>query len=250
MFKIIVASYNCIEEIPNCLRSIQDQDQPFEVVVIDDASPDSGRQADFIQGWCDSAGDNWQCIIHAENQGALYSQVEAIRSLDCDDDDVIVFLDGDDYFLNPRVLTLVQDVYDANPQALMTYGNYIPVPPDAGCPRPYDYPVECRLSNDYRNARKWGIGFNHLRTVKYKVFKHLTDEDFLDADGSWYHVAGDTAVMIPCLELSGGKHVFIQDPLVAYTSDSPQADWRLNASEINRIHDRIFSQPKKEALHG
>lgn len=254
MFKIIVASYNCIEEIGTCLRSILDQvEVEFEVVVVDDASPDDGKQAAFIKNWCETLsrrGGDWHHIIHTENKGALYSQVEAIRSLKCEDDDVIVFLDGDDQFIRPRVLKTVAEVYDANPKLLMTYGNYTPLPPDPGCPKPFNYPLECREENDYRNAGKWGIGFNHLRTVKYEVFKHLTDEDFLDEDGSWYHVAGDTAVMIPCLELSGGSYQFIKEPLVYYTSDSPQADWRLNADEIDRIHARIFSQPKKEALYG
>ncbi len=247
MFKIITASYNCIDSIMDCLMSIQSQTEPFDVVVIDDASP-GGQQGELIMGWCKTAGDNWHCIIHEQNVGALCSQVEAIYSLSCNDEDIIVFLDGDDKFLHANVLETIATAY-ADGITMMTYGSYVSNPHDPGCPQPYQYPSECIAKNDYRNARKWGIGFNHLRTMKFEIFKHLDGDDFLDADGGWYQVAGDTAVMIPCLELSGGRHKFITLPLVSYTSDSSQADWRLYSLEINRIHDRIFTQPRKASLY-
>lgn len=247
-FKIIVASYNSHNEVQGCLESIRTQVfEDYEVTVVDDCSPDI-RQPEFINGWTGAMDGRWRSILHTENRGALYSQVEAINSMNCDDTDVIVFLDGDDKFSDAATLNIVDDYYHGPGSPLMTYGSYRSVPYAPTCPPVQHYPRECVANNDYRNAGKWGLRFNHLRTMKYEVFKHLTTEDFLDADGSWYHVAGDTAVMIPCLELAGPRHTMIPEILVDYTSNSDQADWRLYAPEIDRIHKRIFASPRKEML--
>lgn len=248
MFKVIVASYSCPDKIIGCLESIRDQTtKNYEVAVIDDATPDDGFQAGLIEQFCDDNGGFFP-IFNSENQGALFSQHQGIEMLRPDDEDIIVWLDGDDKFSTPDALRTLLPHYRSG--IWLTYGNYRAVPLDAGCPSPKPYPRACVADNDYRNGAKWGIQFNHLRTMKYKVYKHLGIEDFTEADGeTWFHVAGDTAVKVPALELANGKYRCLSDVLVDYTSNSSLADWRLHSKEINRIHKRIFTQlPKKEPL--
>lgn len=241
-YHVIVASYNCLDKINSCLDTIYHQKyDDFNVCVVDDASPDY-RQGELIKDYCSSIG--WKFILNEENHGALFSQVSAINLLSPDPEDVIVYLDGDDQFARYDTFDILDSAYTGN--ILMTYGNYVPVPYDEGCPKPSRYPKQCDLNRDFRNFSKWGIRFNHLRTHKAKLFYNLDLSDFTDENWNWYEVAGDTAVMIPCLEQAGSRYRFINQVLVNYTSDSPLADWRLHAKEIDAAHASIARKAKKD----
>ena len=244
-YHVITASYNCFKYLPRSLTSIDRQNyKDYKVCVVDDGSTDPD-QAPFIKGFCEKRG--WEHLLFDENRGALYSQVHAIRHLDPGPEDVIVYLDGDDRFARDDVFQILDCYYD-DPEILLTYGNYKSDPPDENCPRPYHYPLDCVTTGDFRNAHRWGIAFNHLRTHKAKLFYELDETDFKDDNGNWFEVAGDTAMMIPCLELAGERHVVISEPLVLYTSDAPHADWKLYSDQIDRNHECIFRKPKKRRL--
>lgn len=245
-FKIIVASYNCSDKIIDCLTSVYNQSyKNYDICVIDDGSPDQVNTAAILlfDSMFKFPGMT-SFHLRTDNKGALTSQIEGIESLGCEDSDVIVFLDGDDRFSDDRALFDLNQVYASSPDLLMTYGSYLPVPYSSTCPPAKPYPKECIQGNDYRNMTRWGILFNHLRTFKYEVFRQIPRQDLREDDGSYYQVAGDTALMIPALELSGSRHAFLKRAFVHYTSDSMQADWRLYPKEINRIHDRIANCAK------
>lgn len=247
-FKIVTTSWNCMEYLPRCLESIHAQNYTnYEVCVVDDASDDPA-QAEFIRTWVRDP-EHWRfcSMLHTTKRCNLQNQIEAIRYMTPDPENVIVFLDGDDRFAHNDVLRTLKEEYTLH-NCVMTYGNYEPDPPDPNCPRPRRYPQQCEVTNDYRNGRQWGIQYNHLRTMKYKLIMELDDAvDFKDEQGNWYTVAGDSAVMIPCLELAGGNYRFINETLVYYTSNSPLADWRNNPRKIDRIHDRIFKHTPRKA---
>jgi glycosyltransferase involved in cell wall biosynthesis len=241
-FQIVVASYNSMDWLPKTLASIADQSYTnYNVCVVDDASTDR-NQWPFIRSFCEEHG--WLSILHKNNKGALYSQVEAISKLEPEDDDVIVWVDGDDWLINRNVLKRLEAVYSSG-NYLMTYGNYVTEPYSKTCPQPAPYPREVVLANSYRkSAYKHGILFNHLRTVKYLLFKNLDESDFTWPDGSWFKCAGDTAVMIPCLELAGGRYKYIDIPLYVYNTVNPVSDWRKQSPEIDRTHSYILKTLK------
>src|SRR5690606_2156426 len=158
--KVVVASYNCMKWLPRCLESIASQDYlNYDVWVTDDGS-DGDQQASYIEKFCKGLG--WGYNINEKNTGALYSQVHAIRSLNPEAGDVVVYVDGDDRLAHDRVFDVLNRHYKSG--VLMTYGGYTTDPPDPRCPKPKRYPKECEESNDYRRAHHWGILFNHLRT--------------------------------------------------------------------------------------
>jgi len=243
-FQIVVASYNSMDWLPRTLSSIADQSyRNFNVCVVDDASTDR-NQAKFVKSFCDD--QDWISILHKKNMGALYSQVEAINALDPDDEDVIVWVDGDDWLFNRNVLRKLENIYSTG-NYLMTYGNYVTEPESKTCPQPTAYPREVVLSNGYRKAGyTHGLLFNHLRTVKYSLFKHLDESDFTWPDGSWFKCCGDTAVMIPCLELAGGRYKYIDTPLYVYNTINPVSDWRRQSPEIDRTHLYILKTLKEK----
>lgn len=239
--KIVISSYNSLEWLPETLNSVDCQTYTnYEVCVVDDGS-DGPEQAEFIEEYC-SNRENWNFIIHDENMGALYSQVEAINSMNPNDEDIIIWVDGDDRLADENVFQIVVDTYLAT-NCLMTYGSYRSEPYSSTCSLPRRYPKQVERKNSYRaHAYVEGLLFNHLRTVKYVLFKHLNYSDFTWPNGQWFRCCGDTAVMIPCLEMAGRRYEFINRELYVYNSENPVSDWRRWSEEIDRTHAYILKR--------
>lgn len=243
-FKIIVAGYNCFDMIQNCVESIANQTYTdYEVCLVDDASTDI-RQAPVVEQFAQHY--KWKYLLRTENAGALRSQHEGITLLDPQDGNVIVWVDMDDAFSSSNSLAILNEYYDED--TFLTYGSYKPVPFEDQCPPAVKYPIECEQKNDYRNMHKWGIRYNHLRTVTWDLYKHLNIERDFYFNGRWMHLASDCAVMIPCLELAGGKYKCIPEILYNYTSDNPISEWRKSPRGTDEMHAALIAAPRKEPL--
>lgn len=243
-YKIIVAGYNCEEYAPRCLQSIVTQTyRNFDVCLVDDASTQPDL-APFLKSIADIQG--WKFLHRDVNAGALRSQHEGITLMDPQDGDVIVWVDMDDAFASHKSLEILDSHYEDDTP--MTYGSYMSVPYSETCPQPNRYPVECEKNSDYRRMTKWGIQYNHLRTVRWELYKNLIPEIDFMFRGDWMHLASDAAVMIPCLEMSGGKYKFIEETLYAYSSDNPISEWRKAPRGTDEMHAHLMSIPKKRPV--
>lgn len=244
-FKFIVCGVNHQAWLPRCLESIDVQTvRDFDVAVVDDATPDPDFR-DWIKSYCEKR--NWLNILNEEHKGNMYNQVHAIRSLDCDPEDIIVFLDGDDQLAHNRVLERLLIHYSDGSEVV--YGQYVsePFSPTCGPARPY--PRDVIANNDYRHYGLHGGGllFNHLRTIKYKLFAQLEDNDFKDQHGNWFKSCADAAIMIPCMELALGRVKCLEhEILYVYNSENPQSDWRRQARQVDSDHDYILRVLKKK----
>jgi len=88
---------------------------------------------------------------------------------------------------------------------------------------------------------KWRA--SHLRSFKYKLWKHL-DPDYLQDDyGDFYKTAYDQAMMLPLLEMASDKSYFINDVLYVYNKENP-----LNVDKIKAIvqYETMLEIRKKE----
>jgi len=245
-FKFVIASWNAAPWLERCLESVHTQGvQNFDACVVIDGSTD--RSAEIVSNYIEDK-PNFQMIVNEEKGCTLKSQRQAIEALNCEDDDVIVWLDGDDCLANADVLAKLTNRYRKE-DLFVTYGSYIPVPANRGCSPATTYPVECLKTRDFRNARKWGFHFNHLRTMRYHLYSKIPLEYLSWDDGSWFTVGGDAAEMICAMEMAGPDRIlFIEDVLVHYTSDNSNSDWRIASPEIRRTHNRIMSMPKLRML--
>lgn len=243
-FKIIVAGYNCFDMIQNCVDSIVSQSYTnYDVCLVDDASTDE-RQWPLVESL--ATKHSWGAIHRTKNAGALRSQHEGITMMDPHDGDVIVWVDMDDALSSNLSLEKLNGYYESDTP--MTYGSYQSVPYSPTCPQPGRYPAECEESNDYRNMLKWGIRYNHLRTVRWELYKRLDVEVDFKYQGDWMHLASDAVVMIPCLEMSGGKYKFIEEVLYSYTSDNPISEWRKAPSGTDDMHAYLRTIKKKDVV--
>lgn len=242
-FKIISCGWMCEQFLEQTLASVEEQeDQDWEIMVVYDGG-DNG--ADRIRSWCDSRDERWRYRINDEQLWAVRNQREGIGLLEPDDDDIIIFLDLDgDRLAHPWVLTNLREYYKDD--TLVTYGNYTPIPFASTCPLAIPFPEYVIQNRSYRQYIRSNNNccFNHLRTMKGKVWKALPEENFHREDGSWYHSGTDYVTIVPALEMADGRYKCVEEVLLLYNNANPHADYIEHPAETTgNILDFLLRPP-------
>lgn len=225
-FKIISVGWQCSQFLERTLASVESQSvSDWEIMVVYDHSIDDGALK--VQNWCSTRDDRWHYQLNQEQRWAVQNQYEGVRALDPADDDIIVYLDLDgDQLAHPEVFAHLLDYYSDD--TLVTYGNYQPIPFAATCPPATPYPPEVVANRSYRwHILNNGTGpcFNHLRTIKGRVWKAIPEDRFKRPNGEWYESGTDYVVMVPALELADGRYKCIEEVLLLYNNENPLADY-------------------------
>jgi hypothetical protein len=252
-FKIISTGWNCGDFAELTLRSVEMQDRyDFEILAVVDPDP-SNQTAEIVQNWVrkhNALGDSrWSCQINDEQRFAPRNQYEGIKALEPEDEDIIVFLDLDgDQLAQPYTLQRLADYYADS--TLVTYGTYQPVPDLGLCQPAEPFPDHVVRTNSYRSHILNGgkTCFNHLRTMKGKVFKAIPEEYFKWTDGSWYKAGTDYTFMMAALELAGGRYKCIMETMVIYNNANPHADNIEHPQETGRCVIDSLSKPPLNPL--
>jgi len=242
-FKIVTPLYNAEDWISLTIKTVLSQDYDnFEWVIIDDMSTDNS--VNIIKDMT-SHDSRVKLIENKEKKFALKNIHEGTEHGKPKKNDVIVILDGDDWFPNPRVLTYLNEVYQ-DKDTWMTYGNHLNWPDIENEPFPiFGYPSEVVENNKYRNFRYLA---SHLRTYKYGLWKKVNKEQFLDENGEYWQTCADIATMLPLCELAGPRAKFLSKALYVYNNVNPLNDYKvytgLQKQEETKIrnkkpHDRL-----------
>jgi len=177
---IISPTYNSERYINNCIESVVSQDYDnYEMIVIDDASTDNTYN--IAKRW---ESDKIKVIRNEENKGAVRNQIESIRKY-CKEDDIVMFLDGDDSFINDNeILHFYNNLYDGTTE--FTYGSCYSmvdrIPLIA-----QNYPEEIKQKKEYRKYKfNWNMPYTHLRTFKAGLLNDIDDSNFQDENKNWY----------------------------------------------------------------
>jgi len=135
-------------------------------------------------------------LVRTKNKGVAYNTYHGIHAMKPDDEDVIAIVDADDT-IPKNALKIVAKAYEKNCKILATYGSYWR----------RDLKRRTKTSGKYKSIkqlRKVWHG-SHLKTFKYKLFKHLKKSAFKDDNKKWFRAASDMALMIPLIEMAGLK---------------------------------------------
>lgn len=111
-------------------------------------------------------------------------------------EDVLVFVDGDDKLIGRNAFGPAEAAYRKNPVLLMTYGSY----------RYRSNGKRGSFSGPYRTTKPIRMSQwhgTHLKTIKVKLWRHLTEDVFKDKDGNWLRMSSDVAWMLACLDMAG-----------------------------------------------
>ncbi|HSX11966.1 MAG TPA: glycosyltransferase family A protein [Rhabdochlamydiaceae bacterium] len=240
-FVIIVPSYNNSAFVEKNLRSIFTQSyKNYRVLYIDDHSADDTylKAKKLITELQQT--QRTTLVRNEQNQGALANLYNAIHS--CQDHEIVVLVDGDDFLAHEHVLSILNQTYQDN-SVWMTYGNFLDYPTYQ------QNPVRCKELPDgvirRGSFRKHEWVTTHLRTFYASLFKKIDLHDMVHR-GRFFPMGWDLAFMMPLLEMSGPHVRFIKDTLYLYNRNNPISDHRVNFQFQQECADAVRKkQPYK-----
>ncbi len=246
-FVIVTPSYNNHKWYELNLNSIFSQHYSnFRVIYIDDASSDGTGELveEFVRK------HNYQSkvslIKNQNRKGAMANHYTAIHM--CDPDEIVVSLDGDDWFTHNTVLKRLNQEY-ADPNVWLTYGQHAYL--SVGLGSIYQgvakaLPDAVIAENGVRDYMVWIT--SQLRTFYAGLFHKIKKED-LFYDGEFVTVSCDVAMMMPLLEMAGVHSRFIPDVLYVYNRITPSNDDKYNRPHQVEVDLTIRARDKYQPLH-
>ena len=125
-FVVIIPSYNNEDYVEKNLRSVLEQEyNNYRVIYVDDCSTDRTYEAALECVRAFEAEDKVTFIRNRENYKALYNLYYAIQTIP--DDEIVVILDGDDWFKDDQVFLYLDELY-TNKNIWLTAGGYVEYP--------------------------------------------------------------------------------------------------------------------------
>lgn len=230
-FGIVTPAYNCEEWICQNIQTVKYQsNQDYIHLILDDASTDDTNK--IVEK---NRHSKLLLELNDDRRGPAFNHWKALQILK-DKVEIIVHLDGDDWFLHSNSLAIVNHAY-SSADLMATYGNYLPTDPT--------FPNICiePKSSIVRENIRLGWPFSHLRTFKSKLIPFLSVEDFKDSNNNWFSSAADVAVFSPILELAGLDRVAkISIPLVSYNRFTNENEDKTNIQDQIRCASEIMAK--------
>lgn len=175
----------------------------------------------------------------------LANTIKGINISKPSDEDVILFLDGDDWLAHSGVLSYLNNVY-SNENIWITWGSYVLCSSGnvnfnasytdcigGGWAKPIKKDVPWNPRVDWR--------YSHLKTSKYFLWKNIHKEDFIwSKTNNYYPAATDAACMFPMLDMAGATHSkYIKEILYVYNIANPSA-W--NKKDTRHIQQQCYGE--------
>lgn len=240
-FSIIIDSCNQEDWIERCIGSCLGQKyNNFEVILLDALSDDNTFK---IAKEYEKNFSNFKAYQSIKRLPQIANILELTKI--SKNNSICVSIDGDDWLKSSQVLNKLNDVYKKN-DVWMTYGSYEEFPFRSVKFHYHSYPKEVIENNSFREY-KWLA--SHLRTYKRELFLKIDENDFKRKDGEWLDTAGDQAFMLPMLEMSGNKSVYIDEVLLIYNVANQKRDGAVNEKRQVEMANYVRSLKKYSKLN-
>jgi glycosyltransferase involved in cell wall biosynthesis len=250
-FKIIINCGPCQDFIGQCLASVKAQSvTDWEAwVTVDPCGDETYRRAALA-----AIGDSRIQLKQNETRRySMHNLVESIQRSKAEPEDVIVNLDGDDWFADEALKTIA-DTYERF-DCWMTYGSWLSNVTGPSGRRDGLWPAYPEGTTDFRRHRFLGTA---VRTWKKWLWDQMKDSDLRDDSGRYVRVSEDQMIMIPLLEMCGterARHIaaplMVYNKLVKYPLDEEiREEGVRNGYLIDRRppYPRLFSLPTGAAV--
>lgn len=220
---VIIPSYKNEQWIEKNLTSVfQQKYENYRIIYIDDCSPDNTYNKAVQLREIYHQQDRMTIIHNKERCGAMANWYRAIHL--CDDNEIVVQLDGDDWLAHENVLSYLNEIYTTK-DIWMTYGQFTEHPSGITCyhfsqPQP-KFIIKQNL------FRQYALGMSHLRTSYAWLFKSIKLETFF-YKGNFYPMTCDIAMLFTEIELAAYHHYCVPCPLYIYNNTNPISDHRVN----------------------
>ena len=218
-FTIVSTVFNAEKWVGKCIESVRRQTfRNYHHIVVNARSDDhTGSVADN-----EALDDPQLTVIHNEIRQEALENCWAIWK-DLPDDEVIIWLDGDDWLAHDEALAVIANAY-YDPNVWLTYGQFMFSDGEVGFAAPYPPGV---------NARYMDWRATHLKTFRAGLVKRLGDvmadgiappPCLARPNGAGVYLAIDKAVMWPLLEMAGEHYRCIYQVVSVYNF---QASWAM-----------------------
>lgn len=235
--KVIIPFYNPGKFLETCVNTAMTQRyKNYEVIFVDDMSDDGSY--DRLPH-----DDDRATIIRNEVRKTALENIHDAVMNHCDEDDIVVLLDGDDWFPGKKILSYVNEQYNEHDCWIM-YGQASWTNGQRGFASQY-------TPEEFSNVRTSPFKVSHLRTFRAGIYQRIADQDptfsrLKDEDGNFYRWSYDTAMMFCIMELAGyDKTKFNDTILYTYNRDNPISEDKVNQQAQWDVHRAVS---KKEPL--
>ena len=240
---IVIPTYNnsknniCIKNIESVLAQHYDN---YHVYIINDVSTDDTFTT--ISNYVEQHPLKHKVtfIDNARRIGAMANYYGLITQLP--DHVIVINLDGDDWLAHEHVFSYINSLYE-NLNLWITYGQYIEYPHGTRgfCS---GYSKKVIQENSFRQH---GLPISHLRTYYAWLFKKLKKKDLM-YQGAFVKATCDKVLMVPMIEMSGGRFKCVEDILYVYNAVNPLSDMRVHGHMQAAVRDRLFTMKPYEPL--
>jgi len=238
-FVVVVCSYKNQKYVKRNLESIFNQTYThFRVIYLDDKSPD--LTVSIAQYMIKHKKHPCQVnvIKNRCNVGCMENTYNAVGM--CKNNEIVVLLDGDDWFAHNEVLSNLNRYYQDD-NVWLTYGQYREWPSGI-----IGFNRVCKASELSGNMRQTPWVTTHLRTFYAGLFKRIKRGDLMRW-GKFVDVTSDQAFMLPMLDMARQHSFFIPEVLYIYNKANPGTD-RKHAQRQLEMKAYIRSLPVYPAL--
>lgn len=236
-FVIVIPSYNnCRWYKKNLDSALGQKYGNYRIIYVDDASTDGTGTlvAQYIR--LNSCENKVTLILNKKRHRKMANLYKMVHL--CHDDEIVVELDGDDWYAHDRVLETLNAIYQ-DPDIWMTYGNIQRWPSQKLLNPLKPIPAWVVAQNSYRATEN--MFFNHqmqLRTYYAWLFKKIRLRD-LFFNGKFVEMTADSAIMWPMYEMAGGRFKFIDEPLYVHNVETPLNDHKVDL-HLQQAIDTFF----------
>jgi glycosyltransferase involved in cell wall biosynthesis len=234
-FVFVMPSYQNKDWYEKNLTSVLGQTYPhWRAIYTDDASPDgTGKLVEEFLRHFDKGG-RFKLWRRTERVGAMANIYEMSHT--CDDDEILIHLDGDDWLPDNDTLNRLNKVYGRG-NVWITYGQYRSYPDQRiGCAK--QIPDNVIANNSFRSY-DWCT--SHMRTYYAWLFKKVKREDFMYND-KFIEMTSDLWTMFPMLEMAGPNQAFISDVMYIYNYGTPLNDAKVNGGLQTKLEHIVRSK--------
>lgn len=243
-FVVFVPSYNNEAFCKKNLESIFNQTyKNYRVVYFDDKSTDS-----TYQKVCEIVANSGMVgrttiVRNLKNQKNLKNLYDCVHD-HCLDDEIVVNLDGDDFFAHVNVLKNLNAYYQPD-DVWMTWGNYKHWSTDRL--GEHAAPIK-KTTLKLGTVRSRPYCYSHLKTFYAALFKKVKKEHLM-YKGKFIQLAPDLPTMLPLIEMSSTHAYFIPEVLYIYNDRNPISEGHVTIrQDYFDVRDYVFQLPSYPAL--
>src|SRR3990167_6276676 len=201
-FVFIITSYNNSNWIYKNLDSTFQQNYAnYRVIYVDDCSSDNSL--DIIEKYLTEKSIDKDKFIFIKNNIRNYKAYNLSLAVDiCEDNEIIVILDGDDWLSDSGVLSNLNTIFSEN-DIYVSYGSYVDLDINlkSKCPISLGFPKNTNFRKEY------GMIPGHPFAAYARLFKLVKKSDLI-YQNSFIKMASDVAFIIPICEMAGINKIY------------------------------------------